>query len=300
MAPVKPKTTAPAPAPAPAPPPSPSPSPSPSSGFGRRAGFYGFVLVVLLVAVNTWVARNGVYDGAAVARAWGLAAALIVLFMIMVGVAINGRPAGLIIDNRNRVSLSKLQAAAWTVLVVSAVATVAAARIAAGVANPLEIVIPGELLAALGLSAASLAATPALLSIKSSGPDASTQQVANVAQNLNMTNDQVDSTGGVFGRTDPALARWMDIFRGEDISTAASPDLSKIQQFLLTLLVLGVYVAALLVMFLRQEATLILPPGGASASLPPISEEFIWLLGISHASYLAYKAAPHGPPPTQS
>jgi hypothetical protein len=288
MAPVKPKTTAPAPAPA------------ASGGFGRRAGFYGFVLVLLLVAVNTWVAKNGAYDGPAVARAWGLAAGLIVLFMIMVGVAINNRPAGLIIDNRNRISLSKFQAAAWTVLVVSAVATMAAARIAAGTPDPLEIVIPGELLAALGLSAASLAATPALLSLKSQRPDASDGQVANVASNLGEDAAQIDPTGGVFGRTDPSLARWMDMFRGEDISTAASPDLSKIQQFLLTLLVLGVYVAALLVMFLRQEATLIFPPAGASASLPPISEGFIWLLGISHASYLAYKAAPHGPPPTQS
>jgi hypothetical protein len=274
--------------------------PAPPGPFARRAGFYGLVLVLLLVAVNAWVARNGVYDGAAVARAWGLAAALIVLFMIMVGVAINNRPAGLIIDNRNRVSLSKLQAAAWTVLVVSAVATMAAARIAAGVSNPLEIVIPGELLAALGLSAASLAATPALLTLNSNRPPPTEDQRANVARTLEMADNEMDSTSSVFGRTDPAYARWMDIFRGEDVATAASPDLSKIQQFLLTLLVLGVYVAALLVMFLRQEATLILPPGGASASLPPISEEFIWLLGISHASYLAYKAAPQPPLPTRS
>ena len=288
MAPVKPKTAAPAPAPTPAPP----------GPFARRAGFYGFVLVLLLVAVNTWVARNGVYDGSVVARAWAGAAALIVLFMIMVGVAINNRPAGLIIDNRNRVSLSKLQAAAWTVLVVSAVATVAAARIAAGVPNPLEIVIPGELLAALGLSAASLAATPALLTLNSNRPPPTADQRTNVTRTLEMADNEMDTTSSVFGRTNPAYARWMDIFRGEDVATAASPDLSKIQQFLLTLLVLGVYVAALLVMFLRQEATLILPPGGASASLPPISEEFIWLLGISHASYLAYRAAPQPPPPT--
>lgn len=288
MAPVKQKTTA-----------QPS-TPAATGGFGRRAGFYGFILVLLLVAVNTWVAKNGAYDGPAVARAWALAAGLIILFMIMVGVAINNRPAGLIIDNRNRISLSKFQAAAWTVLVVSAVATMAAARIAAGTPDPLEIAIPGELLAALGLSAASLAATPALLSLKSQRPDASDGQVANVASNLGENAAQIDPTGGVFGRTHPSLARWMDMFRGEDISTAASPDLSKIQQFLLTLLVLGVYVAALLVMFLRQEATLIFPPGGTSASLPPISEGFIWLLGISHASYLAYKAAPHGPPPAQS
>lgn len=105
----------------------------------------------------------------------------------------------------------------------------------------------------------------------------------------------MDVSGRVFGRINPALAEWLDMFRGEDVSNAAAPDLSKIQQFLFTLLVIGVYAAAILDMFLvqAQANTLILAPQG---SLPPLTANFVWLLGISHASYLAYKAAPHGPP----
>jgi hypothetical protein len=272
----------------------------PAGRFAKSASLFGFILVVLLVAANFWIARAETYDGPAVARAWGMAAGLIVLFMILVGIAINDRPAGLIIDNRNRVSLSKFQAAAWTVLVVSAVGAMAAARIAAGVPNPLQIDIPGELLAAVGLASASLVATPALLSVKSRHRAPTNQQVAKVAGRLGMASGDVDPTGGVFGRSQPSHARWLDMFRGEDISNAASPDLSKIQQFLLTLLVIGVYVAALAEMFLTQGSILILPPAGTHASLPPLSQEFIWLLGISHASYLVHKATPHGPPPGES
>jgi hypothetical protein len=85
------------------------------------------------------------------------------------------------------------------------------------------------------------------------------------------------------------------MFRGEDVSNAAAPDLSKIQQFLLSVLVLAVYAAALLDMFL--EGTVLGTPRGSAGSLPTLSEPFVWLMGISHASYLAYKAMPHGRPP---
>lgn len=264
--------------------------------FSRQASLIGLGLVTLLIVANLWIARGGPYNGMAAVRTWGFSVALILLFMIVVGMAINGRPAGMFIDNRNRMSLSKFQAACWTALVISALATMVAARIAAGVEEPLEVTIPNELLAALGLSATSLVATPALLSMKSQSPPPARSDVAATASKLGMAVGQVDVTGRVFGRMQPGQARWLDMFRGDEVSNAADPDLSKIQQFLLTLLVLGVYTAALIQMFVasRQSATLILAP---QASLPPLSEQFIWLLGISHASYLAYKAMPHGPPP---
>lgn len=270
-----------------------------SGRFSKPASLVALVLVALLVIANLWIARSGPYDNMAAVRTWGFSAAQILLFMIVIGLAINDRPAGLIIDNRNRVSLSKFQAACWTVLVVSALATMVAARIAAGVADPLAITIPSELLAALGLSATSLVATPALLSLKSNSPPPNPGDAAATAGKLGMARTQMKTVGRVFGRTKPVHARWLDMFRGDDVSNAAAPDLGKIQQFLLTLLVLGVYCAAVIQMFAadRQAQALIL---AAQGSLPPLSEQFVWLLGISHASYLAYKAVPHGPPPSSA
>src|SRR5688500_17736621 len=74
-------------------------------------GGAGAVAVIAVLALNIWVARSYGDDGAFAARIWAACAVLIVAFMVTVGLAINGRPAGLIIDNRNRVSLSKFQAA---------------------------------------------------------------------------------------------------------------------------------------------------------------------------------------------
>lgn len=273
---------------------------APASGrYSRVASLIGLVLVAALIVANLWIARSGPYDAMAAVRTWAFSAAQILLFMIVIGIAINDRPAGMIIDNRNRVSLSKFQAACWTILIVSALTTMVAARIAAGVADPLAITIPNELLAALGLSATSLVATPALLSLKSNSPLPSSNDIAATANRLGISSGQIDPAGRVFGRRKPTQARWLDMFRGDDVSNAAAPDLGKIQQFLLTLLVVGVYCAAVIEMFAaqRQSSALIL---AAQGGLPPLSEQFVWLLGISHASYLAYKATPHGPPPAST
>ncbi len=51
---------------------------------------------------------------------------LLALELTVIGVLVNGRPAGAFIDNRNRISLSKLQAAAWTVVVLGAFSTTVA------------------------------------------------------------------------------------------------------------------------------------------------------------------------------
>jgi hypothetical protein len=288
-------------APAPAATPVPVPPAIPNPAAGRDGGGGGFgalavVAILLLVAAETVLAWQGHRQPGLAAPAWAAALLLILAFTIFTGYAINSQPAGLLIDNRNRVSLSKFQALCWTILVVSALATVAAARIAHGGLDAADIDIPGELLAALGISATSLVATPALLSLKSGGTPPTAQEVAKTADKLDMDSFQINPTGRVFSRLRADGARWLDMFRGEDVSNAGSPDLSKIQQFLLTLILLGVYAAALLQMFLDAG------PGnpllfGRTARLPSLSPNFIWLMGISHASYLAYKAVPHGPPP---
>ena len=55
--------------------------------------------------------------------------ALLLLMLAGIGLATNGYWLGVVIDNRNRVSLSKLQAVVWTVLVMAAYATTASMRL---------------------------------------------------------------------------------------------------------------------------------------------------------------------------
>lgn len=202
----------------------------------------------------------------------GVIAAL-TLFFAVVGKSAQ-RPVyfSVVVDNRNRVSLSKLQAASWTILIFAALSVTLWLRLDKypydGIAFDID--IPGGLLAAMGISATSLAATPALLSLK--GP-------FGVAGS---------SATGVATKAAPTDAKWADIFTGDDMANAGVPDLSKIQQFLITTLLL-IYYAITVGNWLVGPHVV----AQGTIELPDFDKQLAWLLGISHAGYLAYKAAPH-------
>lgn len=203
--------------------------------------------------------------------AWLITGGAMIALVADIGWALNNRPAGVLIDNRNRISLSKLQATSWTVLVLSGLTTLVAAKLEGVAAVRDPITIDGYLLAAMGISATSLVATPAILSLKTAP----------------------DGSSAVFGRAEPTQARWVDVFRGDDIANADSPDLSKIQQFLISLVVIGAYAFLLGKALYLGEAPEGQPNGLRMLELPRLGQDMLWLLGISHAGYLSYKAVPH-------
>jgi hypothetical protein len=212
--------------------------------------------------------------------------ALLAIELVIVGLLVNDRPAGAFIDSRNRLSLSKLQAGAWTVIVLAAFATAAASNVVApGVdykeVQALAVTIPGELLLAMGISATSLVAAPALLSLKSDEqPHAKTLATATAKMGASLVQD-----GKLANKASPSDASWADLVTGEEIGNAGAPDLGKIQQALITLILLGAYTGYVFENFSQVS--------GVISELPALDKSFVWLLGISHASYLAYKAAPH-------
>lgn len=261
-------------------------------------GMLGLAVLAAMVWVN-WLPMGP--SGPQIAWAWAKTVWLVILFMALASIAIRGRPAGLFIDSRNRVSLSRFQAAGWTVIVISALVTLVAALIRLRVPDPLNIDLPAELLAAMGISAGTLVASPALLTLKSPADPASTSAAdqaaaSDVASATGRGDSQPTVSGSVLGWSSASDAQWMDMFRGEQVGDAATADLSKIQQFLITLLLLGVYAAALWSFFYAGHlAPLTPPPAGEqpfTATLPPLSDRFIWLMGISHVGYLAAKALP--------
>jgi len=212
-----------------------------------------------------------------------LTAALLACGLALVGQLVNGRPIGAFIDNRNRLSLSKLQAGAWTVIVVAAFATAAAynAETASNYdsVQALNIAIPGELLLAMGISSASLVATPALLSLKSN-------QTASAPAVSALPNGS-SANGKVLVQSSADQASWSNLVTGDEVGNAQSPDLGKIQQILITVVLLGGYGGYVFASFNDIR--------GPIGQLPTVDQSFVWLLGLSHASYLAYKAAPHTP-----
>jgi hypothetical protein len=267
-------------------------------------GALGFLIAIVAdVAANIWLQPQW---------AWLTTVVLMIGGFAVIGLQVSGVFGGIVIDNRNRVSLSKFQAAAWTVLILSALVSATAWNLSLGSPDPLGIKIAPELLVAMGIAATSFVATPMLLSLKQD--DTPTPQDIQRAADAMGSGQSPDlaSSGKLFVRSDPKGARWTDMFRGDEVGNVASPDLSKVQQFLITLVLIAVYAAAVWHMFADQQ--MLADQGKLAAcvaaavkhstkcadlgkyylgSLPPFQDQFVWLMGISHAGYLAYKAAPH-------
>jgi len=251
--------------------------PEDSKGQRRLAGGLSVVFIAVMAGLAIRAPRFGA------PTIFLCEAGLMLAVLAAIGLALNGRMLGAAIDGRNRVSLSKLQMLLWTTLVVSALITLGAYRmhdtaIAAQGAG-LKITIPGELLLAMGVSAASFVATPTILSLKA----AETPSAASVDDLTAARGDVGRRVGKVDARKSPAYASFTDLFRGDEVGNALSVDLSKVQQVAITLLLLGVYAASVF-QTLQQAPT--------ATALPALDKDFVTLMAISHGSYLAYKAAP--------
>jgi hypothetical protein len=184
--------------------------------------------------------------------------------------------------------------ALWTIVVLAGLLTAAKINVLAYFGSvpaekeALGINIPPELLVALGIAAVSTAATPSILALKASqDPTPGEAQVAKqrvAAISANASPAAVTNSGKAVGRVDRTTASWLDIVTGDETANAGLVDLSKVQQLLITVLLLGTYTFLLIQRFSGEPKWI--------DSLPPIGQQFIWLLAVSHAAYLGYKAVP--------
>jgi hypothetical protein len=196
------------------------------------------------------------------ADAWAvtIAAGLAVLFAI-------GRVAGqhVLVDDRQRWSLSRLQLLAWTVLLLPSIWTMVIVRMLAHANDPMALGMDENMWALLGISAASFVGSPLILERKRTSPGL--LDVAAVSED---------------GST-PAGVR--DLFRGEQTGNADLVDIARVQMCLLTAVAVAVYFVACWRAFAGEPAT--------ALAFPPMSQNLVVLIGISHATYLAAKVPDH-------
>src|SRR5215813_11275394 len=79
---------------------------------------------------------------------------------------VTGYWRGLLIDQRNRISLSRLQASLWTLITSSSYASAAFFNIRFGQADPLMIAIPAGIWVLMGISATALVGAPLIHNYK--------------------------------------------------------------------------------------------------------------------------------------
>ncbi|WP_445681186.1 hypothetical protein [Radicibacter daui] len=266
------------------------------------SGLYFWGLLILIVAA-LWITLGFApelcavksREACTVLRPWiwaGLVAALTLLFAFA-GQGLTGRWGGILIDSRNKISLSRFQMAGWSIVVLGSVFSAALCNIAGlgieagSYKGPLDFDIDANLLGAIGIAGISLVSAPVILNAKSTRPQAPAAAKNQAIDQLGADPGDMTEKGQIFGWRDPSLARWTDLFRSDDTAGAATVDLAKVQQFAVTLLLLGVYSADMLVTL--HGADLI-------SELPKLSPGFVWLLGVSHGSYLVAKANPLAAP----
>lgn len=245
---------------------------------------------------------------------WLLTLILLFVMLILIGLILKESWDGIFIDQRNKISLSRMQLVFWTVLIVASLLTAALSNVILGADAPLEIKIPEAVWALLGLGSFTFVASNSILAQKQRQVGATTTTVseanarkvatagtapsapktaaeatierlsvidANLKASDGLTQD-LRAVGSVIFKGSPMDARWMDIFRGDE-ADSDYVDMSKVQQFSFTALLLFIYAASV---FKALAA-----PGPLTA-LPAIDGGFVALLGLSHAAYLGYKVAP--------
>ncbi len=188
---------------------------------------------------------------------WIVILFLLLVLSLVIGHGTTDKWNGLLVDERNKISLSRFQMVLWLLIVLSAFLAIALINMRIDALNALAINVPIELWALMGISTTSLIGSPLALSTK---------------RNQVMSNDT------------RYAARWSDMFMGEEAANEGRLDVGKVQMFYFTIILAVAYIGALAVMFLNSSK--------AIAGFPALNDGLVALLGISHAGYLINKTVP--------
>lgn len=230
---------------------------------------------------------------------WLLTLLFLSAFVTIAGHAATGLWRGVLIDERNQISLARLQLVAWTLLVLSALLTAVLGNVALGLEegygwmDAIGVEVPTTLWILMGISVTSMVASPVVGRQKAErvavgeaegGASRKAEQAIIQAVRSGVDENALQQTLLVRKST-PADAEWRDLLLGEEIGNGAHLDVAKVQMLLFSFVLWLGYGAALLGLLRFED--------GTYTALPDIPSGLITLLGVSHTAYLADKAVVH-------
>jgi len=210
---------------------------------------------------------------------WIVGMVALAALTLVVGRGVTGVWKGAFVDERLKMSLSRLQMFVWTVVVLSAFGTMAIARLYGDKVDnvsAMDIGVPETIWALLGISTVSLIGSPLIKNAKKNEPPKDSQAKVE-AQGKSMADVSVE--GQIVKNKSIDEASFADLFRGENVENFMLLDMAKIQMFFFTLLLVLAYSSSIGAALVNSELT----------SLPDVGAGMLPLLGISHAGYLASK-----------
>src|SRR5260221_9330682 len=116
------------------------------------------IAALVLVFLMIWVSWDA--DHVLPLVAWAIVAVSMIAFMLILGGLVTKHPFGILVNERNLMSLSRFQMVLWTVIILSAYLVIVIGRIRNGTPDAVNVVIDWHLLALLGISTTSLIGSP--------------------------------------------------------------------------------------------------------------------------------------------
>ncbi|MBP3961643.1 hypothetical protein [Paenibacillus lignilyticus] len=210
------------------------------------------------------------------------------LYMIIaIGKGKLNHPLGILINERNLMSLSRLQITLWTVLFTSTYFTILVGNLALHPEHPLQLKFDSTVLALMGISSVSAIFSPMINGAKKNraiDDSLKNQLVQSAAEAYNMSAQEIETSmqGTLYANPSYKDAQFSDIFEGEEMQNHAYIDIAKVQMFLFTMMALMIYSVTI-------YSTLMTQGLDAIESFPALPEELIGLIGISNGGYLTSK-----------
>lgn len=249
-------------------------------------GIIGILLILILANLL------GPFRGwtLTVAALWTLVVAAVIALLAVIGKLRLGRPGGILISDRNLMSLTRFQIIGWTVLIGSALLAAGVARVfdphVKTLADALNIDIPAEVWQLLGISGGSTVLSNLVKSGKKQKEPAQerkvTEKTASLLRGETPQNIRANREGLLYVNNEPSDARFMDMLEGDEIANTAYLDIGKVQMFLFTVFALLMYGASLWQLFFKTDPA-------AITALPGLTQMMVTIIGTSHAAYLGTK-----------
>jgi hypothetical protein len=251
---------------------------------GRATAIFLVLFTALMIPLGLWQEISG----------WNFIAVMVlmILFMIVLGIRISSRPAGILINERNLISLARFQLVLWTVIILSAYFVAVLIRIHShNLLHALDISLDKTLWGLLGISTASLVGSPLLQSTKKT-QDPKPEEVVKAGSKLNEDPVAIatNSQGVLYSNPSINDAALSDMFEGDEVGNTAYIDVAKVQMFFFTIVAALGYGSQLFIWIKDNNNN-----AEALGSFPVVSAGLVAILGISHAGFLASKSTTHTP-----
>ena len=244
--------------------------------------------LVLLGACSAWIASEAyVPSGSSTILLWqwGAVLASLLIMALWAGHAANGRWIGVLIDERNRISLARLQWLLWFLVLFSAYFTGAVWDVAFGDLPAVE----ANLFAVIGLTTGSAVLANVMTENKKSD-QSPTPNAVPPPQLPSLGPPPQDPDALRMGKAAmnalPENASFADLYLGEEVTNRQSVDPARLQKLVITFLLVTVYAEMLWSAFVDAAGTY------HAFSMPVVGTNFLGMMGISHTAYLVSKASP--------